>query len=115
VIYKAQHHPKRQSREALAKIAENFRALSEPTRLAILQDLKEGPKTVNELVTSIGTTQPNISKQLRVLFDAGFIWREQRGIYAYYTMGDDFVLKLCELVCDRLNRQVRESIPHYTI
>jgi DNA-binding transcriptional ArsR family regulator len=105
----------RQSRASLGKIAENFRVLSETTRLAIFQELKAGPKTVNELVEAIGTTQPNISRQLRILFDAGFISREQRGTYVYYAMQGDFVLRLCELVCDRLNRQAQESIRHYSI
>jgi len=110
----AQTHRK-QSREALTKIADNFRALSEPTRLAILQELKSGPKTVNELVEAIGTTQPNISKQLRVLLHAGFISREQRGVFAHYAMEGDFVLRICDLVCERLNRKARESLPHYAI
>ena len=104
-----------QNREALGKIAASFRALSEPTRLAILQELKSGSKTVNELVEAIGTSQPNISKQLKILFDGGFISREQRGIFVHYQMQGDFVLRLCELVCDRLNQQARASIPHYTI
>jgi DNA-binding transcriptional ArsR family regulator len=107
--------PTKQNREALGKIADSFRALSEPTRLAILQELKSGSKTVNELVEAIGTSQPNISKQLRVLFDGGFISREQRGIFVHYQMQGDFVLRLCELVCDRLNQQARASIPHYSI
>jgi len=38
------------NRNALQKIAANFRALSEPTRLAILQELKTGPITGNERV-----------------------------------------------------------------
>ena len=105
----------KQSREALEKIAENFRALSESTRLAILQELKSGSKTVNELVKAIGTSQPNISKQLKVLFDAGFISREQRGTYVHYQMQGDFVLRLCDLVCARLNQRARASIPHYSI
>jgi DNA-binding transcriptional ArsR family regulator len=107
--------PTKQNREALEKIANSFRALSEPTRLSILQELKSGSKTVNELVEAIGTSQPNISKQLRVLFDGGFISREQRGIFVHYQMQGDFVLRLCELVCDRLNQQARASIPHYSI
>jgi len=107
--------PIKQNREALGKIADSFRALSEPTRLAILQELKSGSKTVNELVEAIGTSQPNISKQLRVLFDGGFITREQQGNFVHYQMQGDFVLRLCELVCDRLNQQARASIPHYSI
>ena len=105
----------KQNREALEKIADSFRALSEPTRLAILQELKSGSKTVNELVEAIGTSQPNISKQLKILFDGGFISREQRGIFVHYQMQGDFVLQLCELVCNRLNEQARASIPHYSI
>lgn len=115
VIKTSARSSKPPNREALAKVADNFRALSEPTRLAILQELKSGPKTVNELVEAIGTTQPNISKQLRILLDAGFVSREQRGIYVYYAMQGDFVLRLCDLVCERLNRQARESVPHYSI
>jgi DNA-binding transcriptional ArsR family regulator len=107
--------PSKQSREALDKIAANFRALSEPTRLAILQELKSGSKTVNELVESIGTSQPNISKQIKVLFDAGFVTREQRGTFVHYQMQGDFVLRLCGLVCEQLNRQARKSVPHYSI
>ena len=106
---------RKQSREALTKIADNFRALSEPTRLAILQELKMGPKSVNQLVDSIGTTQPNISKQLRILFEAGFVSREQRGIYAHYAIQCAFVLQLCKQVCERLNRRALESIPHYSM
>lgn len=107
--------PAKQNRETLEKIAGSFRALSEPTRLAILQELKSGSRTVNELVDSIGTSQPNISKQLKVLFDAGLISRVQQGTYVHYEMQGDFVLRLCELVCDRLNQKARASIPHYSI
>ena len=107
--------PAKQNREALEKIAHSFRALSEPTRLAILQELKSGSKTVNELVDAIGTSQPNISKQLRILFDGGFVSKQQEGIFVNYQLQDDFVLRLCELVCDRLNQRARASIPHYTI
>lgn len=104
-----------QGREALEKVAESFRALSEPTRLAILQELKAGPRTVGELVEAIGTTQPNISKQLRILLAASFVGREQRGAFVHYSLQGDFVIQLCELVCERLNRRARESVPHYTI
>ena len=100
---------------ALGKIAESFRALSESTRLAILQELKSGPRTVNELVEAIGTSQPNISKQVKILFDAGFVSREQKGTFVHYRTQGDFVLRLCELVCDRLNQKARASIPHYAI
>jgi DNA-binding transcriptional ArsR family regulator len=103
------------SRAALEKIAANFRALSEPTRLAILQELKAGPKTVNELVDSLGLSQANVSKQLSVLREAGFLVREQRGIQAFYSIGDEMVMELCRLVCDRLNKQALAQVETFTI
>lgn len=102
-------------RTALEKIAESFRALSESTRLGILQELKSGPKTVNALVEAMELSQPNISKQLRILFDVGFLEREQRGNQVFYSIKDDTVLKICELVCDRLNKQALASLVNYSI
>ncbi|MGY8689399.1 MAG: ArsR/SmtB family transcription factor, partial [Verrucomicrobiales bacterium] len=58
------------SREALERVADLFRVFSEATRLAILQSLMSGTKSVNELVEELSATQANISKQLRVLYDA---------------------------------------------
>jgi len=101
--------------QALEKIAAIFRALSEPTRLSILRELKDKDKTVNELVEAIGTSQPNISKQLRLLYDAGFLGREEQGVYVRYHLEGDLVLRLCDLVCDRLNQKAREAIPHYSV
>jgi DNA-binding transcriptional ArsR family regulator len=103
------------SRAALEKIAASFRALSEPTRLAILQELKAGPKTVNELVDALGLSQANVSKQLSVLREVGFLAREQRGIQAFYSIGDEMVMELCRLVCDRLNKQALAQVETFTI
>ena len=103
------------NRAALEKIAASFRALSEPTRLAILQELKPGPKTVNQLVESVGLSQANISKQLGILRDAGFLAREQRGTSAHYSISDHMVMDLCTLVCDRLNKQALASLETFSI
>jgi DNA-binding transcriptional ArsR family regulator len=102
-------------RPALETIAASFRALSEPTRLGILQELKDGPKSVNTLVEALELSQPNISKQLRILFDAGFLTRTQQGTQVLYSIKDKTVLKICELVCDRLNQQARASLVTYSI
>ena len=103
------------SREALEKIADVFRLLAEPTRLAILQELKSGPKTVGTLVESLHASQANISKQLRILFDGGFLSRERDGVSVRYQIHDEMVLPLCELVCERLNKRASETPFHYSI
>jgi DNA-binding transcriptional ArsR family regulator len=103
------------SRKDLGTVAENFKALSEPTRLAILQELKAGPLSVNALAEAVGLSQANVSKQLRILYDAGFLSREQRGTQVIYAIGDEMVMQLCALVCDRLNRKAKASLRTYAI
>ncbi len=106
---------KKQSRESLEQIAARFRALSEPTRLAIIQELKSGEMTVGDLVEAVGLSQANVSKQLSVLRDAGFLRREQRGTSAVYSISDPLVMELCKLMCDGMNKWARERASAFTL
>jgi DNA-binding transcriptional ArsR family regulator len=96
--------------EALEMVATRFRALGEPLRLRILQTLEGGEMSVSALTESVGATQPNISKHLRVLQEVGLVRRRQQGSTANYAIADQTVFELCELVCagvrDRLESQV---------
>jgi DNA-binding transcriptional ArsR family regulator len=103
------------NRQALEKIADVFRLLAEPTRLAILQELKSGPKTVGALVESLGLSQANVSKQLKIMFDGGFLGREKDGVTVWYSINDEMVLPLCALVCQRLNKRASEAPVFYSI
>jgi DNA-binding transcriptional ArsR family regulator len=87
-------------------IAERFRALSEPTRIKLLDRLREGEATVLELTELIGTTQQNVSKHLGVLQRSGIVARRRQGNFAYYRIVDQSVLSLCEAVCGSLQEQV---------
>jgi DNA-binding transcriptional ArsR family regulator len=61
-----------------------FATLAEPTRLRILDLLRERPRPVGELVDTLGLSQPGVSKHLRVLRDAGLVDvrpQAQRRIY----------------------------------
>lgn len=89
---------------ALEKIAELFRVFSEATRLAILQELRVAPHSVNELVEKLATSQANISKQLKILHDAGILSREKQGTMVIYSVSDPVCFALCEIICDKLNR-----------
>jgi DNA-binding transcriptional ArsR family regulator len=88
--------------EALALIAKRFGALAEPRRLQILQALLSAERNVGELTGLLETTQPNVSRHLRVLQDAGFVGRRAEGNSAYWFVTDPAVAALCGLVCDRL-------------
>lgn len=100
---------KKLDRPALEKIAKVFSAFSDPTRLAILQELKEQAKSVGELVTAVGVSQGNMSKQLQLLYEAGVLEREKVGNQVFYSVSDELVMPLCELVCDKLNRDAKAT------
>jgi DNA-binding transcriptional ArsR family regulator len=87
-------------------IADRFRALSEPTRIKLLDHLREGEATVLELTELIGTTQQNVSKHLGVLQRAGIVARRKEGNFAHYRIVDQGVLSMCEAVCGSLQEQV---------
>jgi DNA-binding transcriptional ArsR family regulator len=80
-------------------VARRFQVLGEPCRLRILQALQGRPRTVNEIVGDLDGNQPNISKHLQILFDAGLVGRERSGNSVFYSVADPVVFKLCELVC----------------
>lgn len=96
------------SNEAIDAVAERFRVLSEPIRLRLLQELREGEKTVTELTRELHISQPNASKHLRILHDAGIIRREQKGNSVYCSIADESIFELCEVVCDSLGARYRE-------
>jgi DNA-binding transcriptional ArsR family regulator len=86
-------------------IAERFRALGEPTRVKLLDHLREGEATVGELTALLGTTEQNVSKHLNMLQRSGLVGRRKQGNFAYYRIVDESVFALCETVCGSL--QVR--------
>jgi DNA-binding transcriptional ArsR family regulator len=88
-------------------IARRFRVLSEPSRIRLLDELREGERSVNELAARMGAGQQNISKHLSVLADAGIVARRKDGNHVYYRTVDDGVLGLCEQVCGSLEQQLR--------
>ncbi len=86
-------------------IARRFRVIGDPTRIRLLDQLRDGEQTVNELSERLGAGQQNVSKHLGVLADAGILGRRRDGNHIYYRIVDEGVLGLCEQVCGSLGRQ----------
>jgi DNA-binding transcriptional ArsR family regulator len=93
------------SPEALEKVATYFQALSEPTRLRILNLLRDGERNVGELAQLTGYTGANVSRHLSFLTQQGLVGRESRGTAVYYRIADESVYALCDLVCGSIARQ----------
>lgn len=89
-------------------ITQRFRVLSEPTRIRLLDILRDGPAGVQELTRACGSSQQNVSKHLNVLHQAGVVSREKRGTAVIYAIADEGVFELCEHVCGGLRRQAAE-------
>ena len=94
------------SAAAIEMIAARFRILGEPLRVRIIQELEAGEKTVSQLVEAVGSTQPNVSKHLRLMQEAGIIGRRQEGNLVYCYVSDESVLHLCEAVCTSLGERL---------
>lgn len=95
--------------EALDEVASYFQALSEPTRLQILNLLREGEHNVGELAQACGFTSANISRHLSLLTQHGLVARESRGNAVYYRIADESVYALCDLVCGSIAQRWQRS------
>jgi DNA-binding transcriptional ArsR family regulator len=89
-------------------IAARFRVLAEPTRIRILDRLREGEATVGELGRELGLGQQNVSKHVGVLAQAGLVVREKEGTSVRCRIADPSVFDLCDLVCGGIARRVEE-------
>ncbi len=89
-------------------IAQQFRVLGEPMRIKLLDALREGAATVQDLQEATGASQQNVSKHLSVLLTAGLVSRSKDGNFSRYSIADDSVFGLCEQVCGGLRRQLDE-------
>ena len=92
--------------EIQAKI---FRGFSDPSRLSILDVLRNGALTVGEIVESTGLTQSNVSNHLACLRDCGLVVAEQQGRFVSYELSDHRVGQLLTLA-DELLADVAKGV-----
>ena len=89
-------------------IAERFGVLAEPMRIRLLDSLRAGPASVQQLQQATGGSQQNVSKHLGVLLRAGLVSRRKDRNFSVYEIADGSVFELCEHVCGGLRRQLDE-------
>ncbi|HEX6641058.1 MAG TPA: metalloregulator ArsR/SmtB family transcription factor [Thermoanaerobaculia bacterium] len=94
--------------DAIDLVAARFRTLGEPIRIQLLQALQRGERNVSDLVASVGSTQSNVSKHLRILQDAGLVRRRQDGNNVYYSIADPTVFALCDAVCSSIGLRLTQ-------
>jgi ArsR family transcriptional regulator, virulence genes transcriptional regulator len=81
------------------------KALAHPTRLLIIDELRDGPRSVGDLVDRIGLRQSNLSQHLGVLRDQRLVVARRDGQAVYYSLRDARVTQAFDLL-----RQVLRSV-----
>lgn len=89
--------PTVESPATLALRAKLFRGFADPSRLAILDALRNGSLTVGEIVDATSLSQSNTSNHLACLFECGLVTREQRGKFVAYSLVNERVAALLEM------------------
>ena len=93
------------SRPVLEQLADRFKVLGEVNRLTVLSALRRGERTVTELIDETGLGQANLSKHLTLLHRLGFVQRRREGLNVIYSLADEDVFAICDIMCGRLDRE----------
>jgi DNA-binding transcriptional ArsR family regulator len=97
-------------RRLLELHAATCRSLAHPTRLAIIEALRDGERTVSDLVRAVGTSAGNPSQHLGAMRDAGAVEARREGRYAFYRISDPRILTAFRLMRDvLLGRLARDA------
>lgn len=94
--------------ELAEMIAARLRVIGDPTRIRILDLLRNGELSVGQITERLDTSQQNASKHLSVLLQAGIVSRRKAGTSSYYAVADDGVYALCEQVCGGVQAQLAD-------
>lgn len=86
-----------QTYTATTLTAKLFRGFADPSRLSILETLRQKPATVSALVEATGLSQSNVSNHLSCLRDCGLVVSTQQGRYVLYQLSDERVAALLNL------------------
>ncbi len=87
-------------------IAGRLRVIGDPTRIRILDLLRDSELTVREITDELQTSQQNASKHLGILLQAGILARRKEGSSSIYSIADRGVYELCEQVCGGIEHQL---------
>jgi ArsR family transcriptional regulator len=83
--------------------AEFFKALSNPLRIRILDELRNGELTVSEIRDCLDVALPNVSQQLAVLRGKNLVTSRKQGINIYYACSDPKIFKLLDVAKEIFN------------
>ncbi len=89
---------------------EIFQALANPTRIAILDELREGELTVSDIVRRLEVEQSNLSQHLAVMRARQIVLARKSGSQVFYSVRDPLIFQILDLMRRYFQNQVSESI-----
>lgn len=87
-----------------------FKALAHPSRIRILELLRDGEKSVNELQPDLGLESSNISQQLAILRSADIVIGRKQGSNVFYSAKSELVFKLLDDAKALFNESLSQKI-----
>jgi len=94
-----------EARARTAALSRRLKAISDPTRLAMLDALRRGPRTATDLATAFSLAQPTVSNHVKVLRDAGLVTDvrdgPRRNLVIQQDVVDELLLSLHGVLSDR--------------
>jgi ArsR family transcriptional regulator len=98
---------RRATRDEVFRLHASFcKALGDANRLLIIVELEDGDRTVNEIASAIGASQPLTSRHLAVLREKGLVDARRDGSFVRYRLVDRRILSAIELLLDVLAVQL---------
>ncbi len=89
--------------------ADICKTLADPNRLMLLHELREGEKSVSQLVNELGLPQSNVSRHLAVLRERSLVETRRDGTTIFYRLANPKIGEACDLVRDVLQNQLTRN------
>lgn len=89
--------------------ADLCKVFTSPVRIEIINLLRDGKKTVNELVELTGLNQPNISQHLHVMKEKKIVKTEKQGNNVFYSLTNQKISEAFDIIWDILQDQLAET------
>ena len=83
------------------------RTMAHPLRLALLNALRNGERTVGDLAEAVGAKQPRVSQHLGALRDQGLLHHRRNGSEVYYSIAYPKMIQACDLLREVLFEHLR--------
>jgi len=91
--------------------ADILNALGQPTRLKIVECLREGERSVSDISTTIGEEQYPIHRHLNLMLAAGILSRSREGMNIFYAIKHPEVLAIADLAAEMMVREAGLPLP----